>query len=304
MHRPICVDEIVSLLSPCPGMVGLDATLGYGGHAQELLKRIVPGGTLVGIDADPIELPKTEARLRALGYDENTFITRRMNYAGFTQLLPLTQNQGFDFILADLGISSMQIDTPSRGFTYKAEGPLDLRLNPSRGLPASEMVKKMSLVELEGILVENADEVYASQLAEAIYAERATITTTTRLAQIITHALATLPGDGRDEEIKRSLQRTFQALRIAVNDEFGALNQFLAYLDFGLKPGGKIAILTFHSGEDRRVKKTFVNGLRSGLFSEIARRPIRPAAAERNANPRSSCAKLRWAIKAQEPRTA
>jgi 16S rRNA (cytosine1402-N4)-methyltransferase len=297
MHRPICVQEIVSLLAPAPGMVGLDATLGYGGHAQELLKRIVPQGMLIGIDADPIELPKTEARLRALGYDESVFITRRMNYAGLAQLLPLTPDQGFDFILADLGVSSMQLDTPSRGFTYKADGPLDLRLNPARGQSAEQLLKKLSQHELEGVLVENADEVYAPQLAEAIHAERSNIPTTTRLAQIIRDALRTLPKESREEETKRALQRTFQALRIAVNDEFGALNQFLGHLDFVLKPGGKIAILTFHSGEDRRVKKVFVNGLRTGIFSDIARRPIRPSAAERHANPRSSCAKLRWAIK-------
>jgi 16S rRNA (cytosine1402-N4)-methyltransferase len=294
-HRPICVQEILELLDPGPGQTGLDATLGYGGHAQELLSRLSPGGRLFGIDVDPLELPRTEARLRALGFGEDVLQVRRMNFAGLPRLLAETGGP-LDFILADLGVSSMQIDNPARGFTYKADGPLDLRLNPNRGRPASALLQSLSREELAELLRDNADEPEAEAIAAALHGQP--VATTRQLAARVREALRGQwsPETWQDES-RRTLQRTFQALRIAVNDELTVLDQFLAQLPAALKPGGRVAILTFHSGEDRRVKKAFQSGLREGRYARIAEDPIRPSPAERHANPRSSSAKLRWAIR-------
>jgi len=294
-HRPICVAEILEVLAPEPGEVGLDATLGYGGHAQELLPRLAPGGRLFGIDVDPLELPRTEARLRALGFSEEVLVVRRMNFAGLPGLLP-EAGGALDFILADLGVSSMQIDNPARGFTYKADGPLDLRLNPNRGRPASELLRSLSREALAELLSELSDEPHALAIAQAVHGQP--VATTRELAALVRGAVRPLLDPATwQEDARGSLQRTFQALRIAVNDELGVLDQFLALLPRALKPGGRAAILTFHSGEDRRVKKAFQAGLRDGVYARIAPDPIRPSPAERRANPRSSSAKLRWAVK-------
>lgn len=295
MHRPICVNEIIDKLNPKPGQVGLDATLGYGGHSEEILKRITPGGRLFATDVDPLVLPKTEARLRSLGYNDDCLFIKRMNFAGLAQLLPYT-DKGFDFILADLGVSSMQLDTPSRGFSYKFNAPLDLRMNPRHGQPASELLRRVSENELIQILTDNSDEPYASILAKAISAQKQNIATTRKLADLIRFTLGSQKVPA--EQINKSIQRVFQALRIEVNDEFGVLDQFLDLIPVCLKPQGKVAILTFHSGEDRRVKKSFQKYHKNGIFAEIARRPIRPGPSEQRSNPRSTCAKLRWAIKA------
>ena len=286
MHRPILVREIMEMLAPQPGEFAVDGTLGYGGHAQELLAAVQPGGRLLALDVDPLELPKTEARLRALGFPAESLEVRRMNFAGLAQCLA---GDGADAILADLGVSSMQLDDPARGFTFKNEGPLDLRMNPERGQPAHTLLATLDVPKLGRLLVENADEPHAALLATALL--RAPIATTTALAAIIRGSLAKF----RREEIDASVRRVFQALRIAVNDEFGALDTFLRHLPPCLKPGGRVAILTFHSGEDRRVKQAFKAGERDGLYSAIAQEVVRPSAAEQRANPRSSSAKLRWA---------
>jgi len=296
-HRPICVQEILAILDPRPGEVGLDATLGFGGHAQAILPRLLPGGRLFGVDVDPLELPRTEARLRALGFGEEVLTVRRMNFAGLLGLLP-EAGGGLDFVLADLGVSSMQIDNPSRGFTYKSDGPLDLRLNPNRGRPASALLQALGREDLEALLAENADEPQAAVLAQALHGQP--IATTTQLARRVREALqGAFHPDDAAAELRKCLQRTFQALRIAVNDEFKVLDQFLALLPAALKPGGRAAILTFHSGEDRRVKKAFQQGLRDGIYRDAAPDPIRPSPQERHDNPRSSSAKLRWAVKRQ-----
>jgi 16S rRNA (cytosine1402-N4)-methyltransferase len=296
-HRPICVREVLEVLDPRPGDVGVDATLGFGGHAQEILPRILPGGRLFAIDVDPLELPRTEARLRGLGFSDDVLVVRRMNFAGVSRVLP-EAGGGLDFVLADLGVSSMQLDNPARGFTYKADGPLDLRLNPNRGRPAAALLSTLSEAALADLLVEHADEPHADAIARALHGQP--IATTTQLAQLVHRALqTTLPEANRQQEIRKSLQRTLQALRIAVNDEFRVLERFLELLPVCLKPAGRVAILTFHSGEDRRVKKAFQAGNRDGLYERIARDPVRPSAEERRANPRSSSAKLRWAVKAR-----
>ena len=301
MHRPICVAEILAVLDPQPGDVGLDATLGFGGHAQELLACIQPGGRLFGTDVDPLELPRTEARLRALGFDESTLVLRRMNFADMPTLLP-EAGGGFDFVLADLGVSSMQIDNPARGFTFKADGPLDLRLDPTAGEPASTLLLRLTRAQLRELLVDNADEPHAVALAAALQGQY--IETTAQLAERVRVALLPLfarglPAAERQAETKKTLQRTFQALRIAVNDEFGALDRFLAALPACLNPGGRVAMLSFHSGEDRRVKKAFQSGERAAVFERVSAQAVRPSFDERRANPRSSSAKLRWAVKAR-----
>jgi 16S rRNA (cytosine1402-N4)-methyltransferase len=300
MHRPICVAEILAILAPQPGEVGLDATLGFGGHASALLPRLLPGGRLFGIDVDPLELPRTEARLRGLGFDASVLVVQRLNFAELGTLLPAAGG-GFDFVLADLGVSSMQIDNPARGFSFKADGPLDLRLDPSVGASASELLLSVTRPRLRELLVDHADEPFAEPLAAALQGQY--LQTTTQLAERVRDAVAALlkpkmPQAERQAEIRKTLQRTFQALRIAVNDEFCVLDRLLSALPGCLKPGARVAILSFHSGEDRRVKKAFQAGQRAGVYARVAPDPVRPSFDEQRANPRSSSAKLRWAVKA------
>ncbi len=300
MHRSICVKEILEILNPQPGETGLDATLGFGGHTQEILKRLLPGGRLFGLDVDPLVLPRTEARLRALGFDESILSVRRMNFSDITTLLPEAAG-GFDVVLADLGVSSMQIDNPARGFSYKTDGPLDLRLDPSSGQSASELLLSVTRARLRDLLIDNSDEPFAIPLAAALQGQY--IETTTQLATLIQETLTatfkpSMPQDEREAETKKALQRTFQALRIEVNNEFGVLDQFLAALPGCLKSGGRVVIMSFHSGEDRRVKKAFQSGERDGTYARVAPELIRPSFEEQRANPRSSSTKLRWAIRA------
>lgn len=299
MHRSICVKEIMDFLQITPEQVGLDATLGYGGHSLEILKCLHPDGRLYAVDVDPIELPKTRERLAALGYGPEAIDIRKMNFSGIDQII--VESGPLNFILADLGVSSMQIDNPERGFSLKIEGPLDLRLNPKKGKSAADLLKITSRQKLEELLVENADEPHYEPIAKAIISKMSkglVIETTTQLQEIIKEALEFLPKESRDNEIKKSSQRCFQALRIEVNDEFGVLEKFLQKIPFSLAPGGRVAILSFHSGEDRRVKKSFKEFYRAGIYSEIAPDPILPSAQEIYSNPRARSAKLRWAIKA------
>jgi 16S rRNA (cytosine1402-N4)-methyltransferase len=291
MHRPVMVAEVLEVLAPQPGEVAVDCTLGFGGHAQELLARIQPGGRLLGLDTDPIELPKTEARLRALGFGADIFTVRRSNFAGLPQALWAAELKGADFILADLGVSSMQLDDPSRGFSVKNEGPLDMRMNPQRGQPASVLLQRIGAEALQTWLTGNADEPYAAVLAPPLAGQF--FATTTALAKAVRAALPRL----NKEDAADSIRRVFQALRIAVNDEFSALETLLRHLPACLNPGGRAAVLTFHSGEDRRVKKSFAAGLRAGVYAEISD-VLRPGAEERRANPRCAPAKLRWARRA------
>ncbi len=293
-HRPIMVTEILEVLAPKSGEVAVDCTLGYGGHARELLSRLVPGGRLLGLDADPIELPRTESRLRAAGFDDAAFTAVRSNFAGLPQVLARHGLDGADLILADLGVSSMQLDDPARGFTFKESGPLDMRMNPSRGEPASQFVARIAEEKLAELLAENADEPHAREIAAAIKRSPAPLATTGLLADSIRAALTRL----RREEAELSVRRVFQALRIAVNDEFSALETFLRQLPGCLCPGGRVAVLTFHSGEDRRVKKAFQAFERSGVFASVAPDVTRASAVELRANPRAASAKLRWAIRA------
>lgn len=274
-----------------PGMTGVDATLGYGGHSLEILKRIAPGGKLISMDVDPIELPKTEARIRASGYDEAAFEAVKSNYAGIAKVMSERGLSGFDFVFADLGCSSMQFDDPSRGFSFKNPGPLDMRMNPGRGLSAAEWLERVSAEKLENVLQEHSDEPRAESLAQALAGKK--IATTTQLAEAIRGAVRI----SEEKEMDLTVRRVFQAVRIAVNEEFSALDSFLRSLPGCLNPGARVGVLTFHSGEDRRVKKAFKEGVRDGIYSDTNENVITAGPEERRMNPRSSSAKLRWAIR-------
>lgn len=291
-HRPVMVEEILQILAPQPGEIAVDGTLGYGGHAEALLARLQPGGRLLGLDADPLELPRTEARLRSLGYGPEILSVHRSNFAGLPQLLTRAGLDGADLILADLGVSSMQLDDPARGFSAKHDGPLDLRMNPERGQPAADFLAHLPADKLVRLLGENADEPHAATLGPALAGRR--FDRTHSLGAAIRRALPREP----EAALELTVRRVFQALRIAVNDEFSALETFLRNLPVCLRPGGRVALLTFHSGEDRRVKKAFAAGLRDGLYARIADAVIRASPEERHANPRSTSAKLRWAQRA------
>ncbi len=291
-HIPILVEESLDALHLQFGMTGVDVTLGYGGHAVKILEKIGPSGKLIGLDLDPLELPKTEARLRGLGFNEVQFLPVRSNYAGIAKALSELGLQEVDFIFADLGCSSMQFDDPSRGFSFKSAGPLDMRMNPNRGLSAADWLAKVSAEKLEIALHENADEPRAESIALALAGT--SFSNTTALAQAIRESVRV----SDDDERELTVQRVFQAIRIAVNEEFTALDAFLRVFPKCLKPGGRAAILTFHSGEDRRVKQVMKVGMREGIFSEMSDGAMIAGPEERRMNPRSSSAKLRWVTRA------
>ncbi len=299
MHLSICVKEILNFLQIQPGQLGLDATLGYGGHTQRMLECLNGRGHLYALDVDPIESEKTTRRLRGLGFGEDILTVRLLNFAGIDQVA--AEAGGFDFVLADLGVSSMQIDNPDRGFSYKTEGPLDLRMNPRKGFSAAQRLKDIDREELAGMLTENADEPYAKEIARAVIAWQKRgkkIETTTQLKEVIETALRFIPAAERKEAVKKSCQRTFQALRIDVNNEFEVLYEFLEKLPDALAPGGRAAILTFHSGEDRLVKKSLRRFHKEGVYSQTASDAIRPSAEECAQNSRARSAKMRWAVRA------
>lgn len=300
MHIPIMVEEILDVLQIQPGMQGFDGTLGYGGHSQRMLEKLNGSGHLYAGDVDPIESEKTLLRLKKLGYGEDIFTRCLMNFADVDKL---SEKVGlFDFVLADLGVSSMQIDNPERGFSYKQDGPLDLRMNPNSGKSAAERLRELTADELEGMLYTNSDEPYSKEIAAEIistFKRGGQINTTAELHAAVGRALekAKLSKDELKDAWKKSSARTFQALRIDVNNEFEVLYSFMEKLPFVLKPGGRAAILTFHSGEDRLVKQAFKEYKRQGIYSDISKDVIRPSAEECRRNSRAHSTKLRWAIR-------
>ena len=299
MHISIMVPEILEVLKIQPGMRGLDATLGYGGHTAKMLECLQGQGHICALDVDPIEIEKTRARLASMGYGDELLTVLRKNFA---EIDTVAEEYGrFQFVLADLGVSSMQIDDPSRGFTYKYDGPLDLRLDPTKGTSAAARLRELTREELEGMLLTNSDEPYAAQIAKAIttvFRKGGRIDTTLALRDVIAGALSMLPEEEKKEALKKSCARTFQALRIDVNSEFEVLEEFLEKLPKALAPGGRAAILTFHSGEDRLVKKSLKNLYKEGIYQEISADVIRPSAEECNRNSRARSTKLRWAVRA------
>ena len=290
-HVPIMVREILEVLNPAPGHAAVDCTLGHGGHTQAILERIIPDGRLLGLDADPVEMPKTESRLRAEGFSPDVLTVRKSNFAGIHAAMATVGMEGADIILADLGVSSMQLDDPSRGFSTKTPGPLDMRMNPARGLSASQWIERADHLAFAHALEENADEPHSKILAASLAGRSFSVTTD--LAMAIREILKNRP----DEEQEKSVRRVFQAVRIAVNEEFSALDSLLRSLPLCLKPAGRVVILTFHSGEDRRVKKSFQAGFRDGIYRQITTDVTRATAEECRSNPRATSAKLRWAVR-------
>jgi 16S rRNA (cytosine1402-N4)-methyltransferase len=295
-HVPILCEELLAVLAPGAGERGVDCTLGWGGHAERVLARLAPGGTLLALDVDPLELPRSAARLRALGHDERALLVRHTSFAALGRVLhEVGWAEGADFLYADLGVSSMQIDGPQRGFSFRVDGPLDMRMNPERGLSAAQWLARATVEELAAALSEHADEPHALSIARALVAARGKLETTHALAQAIRRAL---PARLAPETAELSVRRTFQALRIVVNRELEVLDAWLRQLPTCLRSGGRVAVLTFHSGEDRRVKHAFQQGRRDGTYSAVCDEVIRPSPAEQRSNPRSSPAKLRWARRA------
>ena len=300
MHISIMVKEIIDFLDIKPGQTGFDATLGYGGHTRAMLEKLEGHGHMFATDVDPIESEKTKKRLAEAGFGEDILTIKLQNFCTIDEIAK--EVGGFDFILADLGVSSMQIDNPERGFSFKVDGPLDLRLNPNAGISAAERLDNISREELSGMLYENSDEPYCEELAKAITDEIRKgnrIDTTTKLRQIIEQTLDFLPEKDKKDIIKKTCQRTFQALRIDVNHEFEVLYEFMEKLPGALKPGGRAAILTFHSGEDKLVKKALKAGYKAGIYSDYSKDVIRPSAQECAQNGRARSTKMRWAVRAE-----
>ncbi len=298
MHISIMVNEILDILKIQPGENGLDCTLGYGGHTRRMLEQLKGKGCIYGLDVDPIESKKTVERLRSAGFDENLFRFRLINFADIDKV---SAEAGlFDFVLADLGVSSMQIDDPQRGFSYKTDGPLDLRLDPEHGESAAERLHSITKEEFKGMLIENSDEPYAEEISDKVFSlmkKGDPMDTTSSLREAIESALWKVPKEERNNTIKKSCARVFQALRIDVNSEYEVLYTFLEKLPDILSPGGRVAILTFHSGEDRLVKKSFKSLYKAGVYSSISDDVICPSMEEQRTNPRSKSTKLRWAVK-------
>lgn len=298
------VDEVLRCLQPSPGDIVIDCTLGGGGHAQAILPRLLPGGRLLGLDIDPCELPRTHARLRAavpapparIVPGDGALVIRHGNFADLPRILAEEGLPHADLILADLGVSSMQVDNPERGFSYKQAGPLDMRMNPSTGEPASQLLARLDEEAIATLLTQNADEPHARLIARLL--TRTPVKTTHALERLVRTGLTTAVPVLPKTEVKMSVRRTFQALRIAVNEEFAALDALLRSLPACLAPGGRVVVLTFHSGEDRRVKKAFQAGFRSGVYADVATEVIRSAKAETFSNRRAAAAKLRWAVRA------
>ncbi len=300
MHISIMVKEILDFLQIKPGEIGFDATLGYGGHTKAMLERLEGQGHIYATDVDPEESAKTKKRLADLGFGEEILTVRLQNFCTIDEIAK--EVGGFDFILADLGVSSMQIDNPKRGFSFKVDGPLDLRLNQEAGISAAERLDTITREELAGMLYENSDEPYCEELAKAITDEIRKgnrIDTTTKLQAVIEKTLDFLPEKEKKDTIKKTCQRTFQALRIDVNREFEVLYEFMEKLPDALRPGGRVAILTFHSGEDKLVKRALKEGYKAGIYADYAKDVVRPSAQECVKNGRARSTKMRWAVKAE-----
>lgn len=299
MHISIMVNEILDFLKIQPGETGFDATLGYGGHTKAMLQCLNGQGHIYATDVDPVESEKTKTRLAEQGFGEDILTVRLQNFCTIDEIAK--EVGGFDFVLADLGVSSMQIDNPERGFSFKTEGPLDLRLNQQSGISAAERLDTISRDELAGMLYENSDEPYCEELAKAITDEIRKgnrIDTTTKLRQVIEKTLDFLPEKEKKDTIKKTCQRVFQALRIDVNHEFEVLYEFMEKLPDALRPGGRVAILTFHSGEDKLVKRALKEGFRDGIYRAYSKDIVRPSAQECAQNARAHSTKMRWAVRA------
>jgi 16S rRNA (cytosine1402-N4)-methyltransferase len=299
----VLLDEVLAALEPLAGAIVVDCTTGWAGHSVELLKRVGNDGRLIGLDLDSENLPQARTRLEAVGAP---FTLHHSNFAGLPGIVAGEGIGQVDAILADLGMSSMQVDDAERGFSYMRDGPLDMRMDRSRGRSAAQLLATISEPELANALREFGDEPDAQRIARLLVdaAAKGGLLRTTDLARVLMEGQPSQdPKQWRLHPSKNRwtshpAARTFQALRILVNRELANLEFLLRVLPDLLRPGGRAAIISFHSGEDRLVKSAFRDGLRQGIYSAIASEPIRASFSEKNANPRSRSAKLRWAKRA------
>ncbi len=299
-HIPVLMQEVLACLKPAAGEIVVDCTVGYGGHALEFIKRIGPTGKLIAMDVDGAELERTRQRLANVNTPVSFY---RSNFAGIGNILNKEKLDGYDIIFADLGVSSMQIDNPDRGLSYKHNGPLDMRMDDRLKQTAADLLNTLSEEKLAKAFSELADEPDYQEIARRIVIQRDTepIKQTSQFVEIIFSA------KGINQKIWRQQRRSekagslhpaalaFQALRILVNDELGCLRELLRLAPYCLRPGGRIGVISFHSGEDRIVKKSFREGVRNGIYQSAAEDVIVPQTSEINANPRSASAKFRWA---------
>ncbi|MBN1124557.1 MAG: 16S rRNA (cytosine(1402)-N(4))-methyltransferase RsmH [Sedimentisphaerales bacterium] len=300
-HKPVLVQEVLAALQPKPGETILDCTVGFGGHAQAFLEQIGPEGLLIGMDMDDNELERTRYRMK--DYDNV-----HLHHANFSEIQDVLHREGLekvDVIFADLGVSSMQIDDATRGISYKADGPLDMRMDPTLEKTSSDLLAEMSESELGHALWELSDEPDHAIIARFIVGQRQaeSITTVDQLVRLVLNAKGLTPRTWK-QQLKRSgfgslhpAARTFQALRILVNDELGSLSRLLETAPKSLVPGGRIGIISFHSGEDRLVKNSFRDGYKKKIYSAIRPQVTTPRTSEIVRNPRSASAKFRWAQK-------
>lgn len=287
-HRPVLLDEVLELLAPRPGAVIVDGTTGTAGHSLAIAPRLLPDGRLIALDRDQASLAIAAARLAEFSPLATTI---HANYRELPGVLESAGLSRIDGLLLDLGMSSPQVDQPERGFSFLREGPLDMRMDPTQDVTAREIVATWSIDELSELFHTLGEERFARRIAQRIARDRreTPITTTTQLAGLIAAAVPAGARHGRLHPATRS----FQALRMAVNDELGALQELLSFAADVLAPGGRLAIITFHSLEDRLVKHAFLDGQRAGQWRVLTKKPVRAGAAEVQDNPRARSAKLR-----------
>lgn len=287
-HQPVLVAEVLRLLAPRPGETWVDATVGAGGHARLIAERLQPGGRLIGLDQDPTMLELARPRLAGLPVT--------LVHANFDQLADVLAAQGVtvvDGLLADLGFASDQVEAAGRGLSFRTDGPLDMRLDPTAPTTAADLVNRLGEAELAELLFHYGEERYARRVARRIVWRRQSrpFATTADLAEVVRRCV---PRSGGIDPATR----VFQALRIAVNDELGALERLLVLLPGIVRPGGRVGIISFHSLEDRRVKQAFRN---PGVWEVVTQKPVEPSDEEQARNPRSRSAKLRVAVRRAGP---
>jgi len=295
-HQPVLLDEVMTWLQPRPGGCYCDATVGFGGHAREILARSAPDGKLIGLDRDTDALAAARGLLAPFGERVHLF------HAPFSRARAILEGQGLcpdtllDGLLVDLGVSSPQLDRPERGFSFRSSGPLDMRMDQTQGETAADLLGRLDEVELGRIIREYGEERYASRVARAIVEARATgaLSSTGDLAALVARAMP------RHERHKNPATRTFQALRIVVNHELDELEALLAVVADCLKPGGRLCVIAFHSLEDRIVKRRLRalagrDGGGPARFRILTKHVVTASESERRANPRARSAKLRAA---------
>jgi len=297
-HTPVLLEQVVQVLSPQPGETIVDCTVGFAGHAIALAERLAGNGTIVGIDLDPVCIEQARQRLADLAV--RVELTHG-NFAELDRILADLNIGQADIIFADLGVNSSQLADPHRGFSFSHDGPLDMRYDPSLKQTAADLVNSLPERELADLIFRYSQEKFSRKIARQICVARRSgrITTTAALAKIVARAVGVDPAQktGRIHPATR----TFLALRIAVNRELENLEALLEKAPRLLRPGGRIAIISFHSGEDRLVKTYFQKGRDEGLYEIITRKPITPDEDEVRQNPRARSAKLRAARRTDKP---